>query len=271
MRKVLIPINYHEPEERIREMCAELKMFGTREAVLLHVGSVRGKSVSGSKKKLAKYTALVKAAGLAVEPVIRPGNLQEQVVKTRRDRQADYIGMLFKKKSWAARAILGSRTKDVIRQAESPVLVSKKRGYRQAGDDSFTAILASSLKGGDEHLLDELDADSFRPDKLFFLHVGKRAPDPEAEKRRLEREREKLSALLKLCRFEPEVKEPLLLLGSPRRRIVGTARKYLANLIILGKSDGRDKREPVLGSTAEEVSYNAPCSVLIVPKRGELS
>jgi nucleotide-binding universal stress UspA family protein len=55
-------------------------------------------------------------------------------------------------------------------------------------------------------------------------------------------------------------------LGTPRRQIVKAARRIPADLVLLGKADSVMGFAPVLGSTAEEVSYNVGCSVLIIPR-----
>lgn len=74
-----------------------------------------------------------------------------------------------------------------------------------------------------------------------------------------------LKDMQNMCSLNDKKGESISLIGSPRKQILRTARKVSANLVLMGKADTGSDIGPVIGSTAEDVSYNAPCSVLIVP------
>lgn len=52
--------------------------------------------------------------------------------------------------------------------------------------------------------------------------------------------------------------------GSPARELVQSARDLHADLVVLGHSRRRPRWATLLGSTVQQVSHQAPCSVLIV-------
>lgn len=52
--------------------------------------------------------------------------------------------------------------------------------------------------------------------------------------------------------------------GAPSERIVATAEQIEASLVVMGTSGGGGLRRMLLGSVAEEVLSQAPCSVLLV-------
>jgi nucleotide-binding universal stress UspA family protein len=52
--------------------------------------------------------------------------------------------------------------------------------------------------------------------------------------------------------------------GAPSSKIVGTAELIEASLVVMGTEGGGGLRRMLLGSVAEDVLHEAPCSVLLV-------
>ncbi|MFO7848945.1 MAG: universal stress protein [Spirochaetia bacterium] len=267
LQKILIPLSFHESYEQIEKMCALFKNFGTEEAVLLHVGSKRGGSGRRSREKLESYAEKIRQVGIDTKSTIYPGSVQVEIVRAAGDWEAGYIGFPFKRKNWLKRTILGSVVKDVIRQSEIPVFVFKEKSSRgKEEDEPFRIMYPSSLHWEEDIILSYIENDFFMADEVEFLYVGKRAPDPVVEQKRLDWVEDKLNKMRERVGLSEEKSKSINLLGSPRRVIVKTARRRSVDLILLGKADSVSGVGPVLGSTAEEVSYNASCSVLIIPR-----
>lgn len=267
LKKVLIPLNFHEKEALVLEMCRFLTNIGTEQVLLLHIGSSMGRVGNNNLKRLNHYAKTINELDLKAEILVRTGSVQMEIVKAAEEENADFISIPFEKKNFLHRAILGSRVKDLVRQADHPIFVYKTQKLNQHADDRFRVIYAASLKGGDEIAIPYMRSNSFQADEVYFLHAGKRAPDPVAEQQRREKAEKALLVLRDQCELSDDNGFCISLLGSPRRQIIRTANRLPANLVMIGKADSKAGMESVFGSTAEEVSYDAPCSVLIIPKQ----
>jgi nucleotide-binding universal stress UspA family protein len=270
LKRVLIPLHLHESKEHLSEMAAFLKTLGTNEVVLLHVGADTRSAGEHHRRKLALAAEWVGELGFTVETALRPGSVQMEIVHTAEEREVHYISFAFRRKNWLKRAILGSTVKDVIRQADVPVFVYKQLSRKVKDDALYRVLYPTSLQWSNDIIIDYIRNKEFHPDQVIFLYVGRRAPDPVVEQQRRDAVSERLEETRRLSGLaEPESRQ-ISVLGSPRRQIVKIARRLSADLVLLGKADSTSGMGPVLGSTAEEVSYNAPCSVLIIPRYSEV-
>lgn len=266
LRKVLIPLRLKESKKRLTDMCEFLKTLGTDQAVLLHVGADTRAAGEHHRARLAETGRHVMSLGFEVETAVRPGSVQMEIVHAAEEHEVDYISFAFRRKNWLKRAILGSTVKDVIRQTDIPVFVHKRSSRKAEGDDLYRVLYPTSLQWRNDIIIDYIRHKEFQPDEVIFLYVGKRAPDPVVEQKR----RDEVDARLEETRRQSGMAESesrqISVLGSARRQIVKIARRLPADVVLLGKADTTSSMGPVLGSTAEEVSYNAPCSVLIIPR-----
>ncbi len=266
LKRALMPLQLHESKKRIDNMCEFLKTLGTDEIVLIHVGSNRGGAGRHNREKLDAAAARIEKLGFSVETAVRPGSVQLEIVHAAGEFEVDYIGFTFKRKNWLKRAIFGSNIKDVIRQSDIPVFVYKEKKRQTAEERSYRVLYPSSLQWKDDIIVSYIRDKEFKPDEVIFLYVGKRAPDPVVEQQRQDRVEERMEELRTQCGLAKGETRNIAVLGSARRQIVRIARKIPADVIFLGKADTAVGMGPVLGSTAEEVSYNAGCSVLIIPR-----
>ncbi len=267
VKKAIVPFTFHENEDQISSICSFLKMMDTQKVVALHIGRARGRAGAHNLKRLEACARLIREDGFEVETAIRSGAVSTAILFAADEFAAELIAITFRRKSWLTRTILGSTVKDVIRQSDIPVFVHR-RGSRQHQDDQlFRVLYASSLQGRDERILSFLREEKSQRDELVLLYVGKRAPDPVVEQKRKDAIDEELQSIMEVSGYPAEQTTFVDLIGSPGRNIVKVARRFSVDLVLLGKSDSTSSSGPVLGSTAEDVSYNAPCSVLIVPKQ----
>ncbi len=266
LTKALVPLNFRESVQKVTDMCQFIRSLGTERVVLLHVGTERGRAGKNNRNRLLEYAGEIQPLGLYTDTVVRAGSVQEQIENCADEFDADFISIPFKKKSWLSRVILGSNVKDVIRLSDKPIFVYKVPGFRQRNDEVFRVLYATSLQGRDDIIISYIRKESFQLDEITFIYVGRRAPDPFVEKQRRDTVEKSLHELGEKCGLGRDESSYIQVIGSPRKEIVKEARRLPADLVLMGKADTGSSSEPVLGSTAEEVSYNAPCSVLLVPK-----
>ncbi|MFP4363900.1 MAG: universal stress protein [Spirochaetia bacterium] len=265
--KALVPLSLHEPVDEVSDLCEYIQSLGAQEVLLLHVGAEKGRAGKQNLKRLEKYEDAVKLKNFNICSEVQSGSVQMETMAAASEWEADFICIPFRKKTWLHRAVLGSKVKDIIRQSDIPVFVYKEPTRRQQKDGVFRVLYATSLQGRDEVIISHIRHKDFHVDEAAFLHVGTRAPDPKAEEKRREAVRESLATLEANCGLRQKQSQSILEIGTPRNVIVRTAKKLAADLVLLGKADNTKVSEPVLGSTAEEVSYNTPCSVMIIPKK----
>jgi nucleotide-binding universal stress UspA family protein len=120
---------------------------------------------------------------------------------------------------------------------------------------TVAARLASELKGelAVVHVID--DSRAFRPELAFV---------DEELMRQLRRDG--ATIVEEACRQVPPGvnREPILIEGDPGDALVATARRWRADLIVIG-SDSRGRLAHfLLGSTADSVIRRAPCPVVAV-------
>lgn len=268
LNKVLVPLGLREPMEQIESMFNFQKKMQTKSAVLLHVGHTTGRLGDKNRSRLETLAAKLREKDIEVEYSLKSGSIPRLIRGTAQEYSADYISLIFRKKNWLQRAILGSKVKDLIRLSELPVLVYKKAPWEVSED--VRVLYATSFSDTDKSICSFLQHGGIDTRQLLFLHVGKRAPDPQAEEKRRLSVIRKLKQMQRDCGSLSAEEDPISLIGSPRRKIPASARRESAHLILLGKADSSSRAAPVFGSTSEEVSYNAACSVLIIPHPDEM-
>lgn len=262
----LFPLNFNEPDGRIDEMLGYLTHFRTRRVALLHVVEFGTAGAGRAERRLRRIAGRAEAAGFEPRVLIRNGGAANEIVRVSEEEEADFIAFSWKRKSWIQRSILGSTTKDVIRLSDLPVFVHKHN--RPAPDESGLVVLyATNFQATDANISPYLCSPGLSGRKLCLLHVGQRAPDPEAERSRLAEVEANLTRLSDEFAHNFEETDEVATVGTPRRVIVREARRAGADVIVLGKADTRGSLGAVLGSTAEELPHSARCSVLIIPRR----
>jgi nucleotide-binding universal stress UspA family protein len=150
--------------------------------------------------------------------------------------------------------------------SDLPVFVHKHR-RPSPGTEGMSVLYATNFTATDADISPYLCFPGLRAERLHLLHVGQRAPDPDAERRRVEEVEENLARLADEFSGNYGHIDEKATVGIPRREIVGEARRVNADLIVLGKADTSGTFGAVLGSTAEEMPHTSRCSVLIIPRR----
>lgn len=224
---------------------------------------------SGSSSRYTKWMGGVehkmREIGLPVERLHRYGHVPSQIVNAAKSTQS-IICFLKKRKNPMKKALSGSVVSDVVRMSEEPVLIYKKTLLSQNDQILKSIMYATNFKYSTKTCIKYIQHKAFKARRLILLHVGKRAPDPTAEEKRLEAVHANLDQLVSDCMngFETIEKRAVVGIGVTRK-ILRCAGKYEVDLLVIGKIDAGGFFGRFTGSTTEAVYNRASCSVLIIP------
>jgi nucleotide-binding universal stress UspA family protein len=213
----------------------------------------------------------IKASGLNYRTIIKVGDPVYDIPAVCEEEKVDLL-VLGKKKRGTL--FVGSRTKEILKQAKVPTLVFKYQ------------IKEEDLKIENKNIFQRpLLAIDFSPPSLRALEFFYRLKDvfergmvvyviPSAKVEGLDKMRmkaleedasQKLENLLKNYFENTEKVEKLILLGEPQEMVLDLASEKEATLVILGRSEKTFIDRLFLGNVANYVLDRARIPVLIVP------
>jgi nucleotide-binding universal stress UspA family protein len=264
LHKALVKVSLKEPRGRFLEMAGLLKYFGTKDLILVHV--VNGNGGRGrAGKELDELAGAVRELGFEVETRLAGGHVATRIIETAHEVRADFVCVYWMPKNALRQILLGSIDLDILRMSDLPVFVHNRGWLGDIPDQLESVLYATDFTAVDAGVIPYLSSKEFRAEKLHILHVGERAPDPQAERARREKARNNLARLAEECRGAYNEIETLEVVGRGRKEIVRRAKALDVDLIVIGKSSIPNPFDNVLGSTAETVTRRAGRSVFIVP------
>ncbi|MDK2846471.1 MAG: hypothetical protein PWR02_981 [Synergistales bacterium] len=224
--KVIWPLNLAETKNRIDGVFGMLKDLPAEHVSLLYVGEGRRDNNSAGKGTLQKLRDRLREHGFDVDTAYRRGHVATAICTFAEEQDADLIIMPWKPKSSLRIALLGSVVQDVVRLSNSPVAVWKSGSFslKSPTEGLENIMYATAFQAIDSDVIDYLSHKAMNAKKLVLLHVGERAPDPTAGKRRREQVRENLDRLAGECSLQYGRIETVSALGKPSRQIVRQAR-----------------------------------------------
>lgn len=262
LQNFLLPLHPGTPVHKILGMAKFIHFFEPEKVYLLLVASG---SSSRHIEWMDNIEQEMREIGLPVERLLRYGHVPSQIVNAARSTQS-IICFLKKWKNPLKKALAGSVVSDVVRMSEEPVLIYKKALSSQTDQTLNSIMYATNFKYSTKTCTKYIQHKAFKARRLILLHVGKRAPDPTAEKKRLETVHANLDRLVSDCEngFEAIEKREVVGIGVARK-ILSYARKNKVDLLVIGKIDAGGFFGRFTGGTTEAVYNRAPCSVLIIP------
>ena len=267
LKNALLPLSLKERLQRLDDMAAYIKNFGTEKVYLCHIleGATarrRGKA----EKRLNQIADLYRDLNLETETIIVDrGNVAEEVCRLTKELEIDYITIKWKRKNVIKRTILGSPDADILRICNFPTFIYKTRNYLDPQRHIDTVIYATDFQETDDKVAPYIRAASQSGKNLYILHVRDRAPDPDTDNQRREAGLEKLHWLSRQYMDCYELVEPVVTTGNTRSQIPRYVRRLNADLIVIGKKDKQEPLDKLIGSTAESVPYKVYSSIFIVP------
>lgn len=264
LQSFVLPIHPRTPRQKLLQLADFLVTFSPQKIYLLYVYAGDKVRRNLRMEEVADYLV---EQGCGVEQVYRHGHVASQV--TSFASQTSSVICFVKRRDNPLRAALsGSVTSDVLRLSDQAVLVHKTRLLHEENPHPFTLMYATNLKYADSTCLEYLNQDVFAANRLIFLHVGQRAPDPEAEQKRHRSIMAYMQQLAEKCANSFEHIEQLEVVGLRKEnKIVRQARKQRADLLIVGKLDQRLWPGSMSGSMVDSLHHSSPCSLLVIPRQ----
>lgn len=265
LEKTLLPLSLNEPLQTLENLAEFISHFGTKKVYLCHVTSGRkSRQMQKREQELEDRAGLFRNQNMDVEIIIREGTIANSVCRLTGELDVDYLTIPWKKKNVIKRSILSSPDIDLLRICSFPTLIYRPPGYLNSSNKPNTIVYATDCREADKKVLPYLKSVPFNAERLFFLHVRARAPDPETDKKRIEELTEKLNRLADQCRDNYSEVKPLLATGSIRSLIGRKSRKAGADLIVIGRNEKINTMNKMLGSTAESVPHRTSTPILII-------
>lgn len=261
----LLPVSLHEPVSLVQSLVRFLRNFDTRSVVLVHIVSSGLENTTRARKRLQKLADTLRGEEMDANTIIRSGSPALEVSRTALDRQASFIAIPWQKKDFLQRTLLGSTSEDIVRLSDVPVFIYKEQRQGETNGQLQRVLYSTTFNAWHSQILPYLQYEGLQAKTLYLLHVGKKAPDPDAEEKRrkfvfgeLERLKEKCESCFDQVKF-------LSVVGNPRWGIPRAAKQVGANLIVMGRQEEAPAFEKALGSSAEAATHKSLCSLLIVP------
>lgn len=277
MKKLLIATDFSPPAQRLLNCIDEFRIMGLEEVVLVHVVDIRlGEGLSISLKhegeeKLKEIEGVLKNKGINTKQYTPIGFAASEIVNIARQEEVSLILIGSKGKGVIKEVFLGSTTFDVIRLAETPVLIEKyikneENQYVNACASKFNKVLLPiDFSDCSELIIEEAKGLAGIAKEIVLLTVveqGESQQEIEDSKDEYNRllteiaeEFEKLGIAAKI-RIEE---------GIPSQKIVAAADAEKVGSILMGTRGRGIIKSLLLGSTSDAVARLSKRPVLLIP------
>ncbi len=274
--KVLLATDYSPAAEQLFQCLPELKSFGLKEVILVHVADTS--SAGGNAPEFQKHNAKIletykkdlEALGLKVRIKVPIGFIAEEINRIADEEQASLILVGSHGKGIIRSRLMGSSTTNILRKSTTPVLVEK---CTRVAEDKCEAscklkfvkiLIPTDFSVHAETMIEKIKElkDLQEVVLLSVVESGettqaveKKAADLESKLQILQREFEELSFTV-----TTKVRK-----GTASNNILDVAEKENATLIAMAKKGAGSVAELLMGSTADRVVRKSQIPVLIFP------
>ena len=277
MEKILLTTDFSKPSKKLLESAKQLKESGLKEVILTHVVDISTAQASAlqfqtnSKDVLEKEKEILEEAGLEVSIFVPVGFPANEIVQLANKEQVDMILIASHGKGYIKQIFLGSTTFDVIRIAETPVLIEKyedldDENYQLASQNKFNKVLLPlDLSQRSDNLVNWIKASNYIIDELVLLTVIEKSKDQsefKLKKDGAEAELESYKEKLTAKGFDVEV---VIEIGTASENIITVAEEKEVNSIIMATRGMGTIKGLLLGSTANAVARKANLPVILNP------
>lgn len=212
--------------------------------------------------------------GVPVECIAVPGTAGEVLPRYAAAVGADVLVLAPTRRTGAAGAVLGTTAARVLRASSVPVLVLREP---LADHAARRVLLPTDLSEHSARTLPRaaaLAAALAHPETPMLLPLFVSPSEVEAGPsafvtEQVEQAEAELDAFL--ASIPALAPHGTVRVGNPARMIMGVAREWDADLVVLGTHGRRGLPRFFLGSVAETVLRKAPCSALVIPPAAVLS
>jgi nucleotide-binding universal stress UspA family protein len=289
-RRILVPVDFSAPSRQAFQAALQLaQRFGSRLAVA-HVtrrnrpdSHIVAEQVGitfdtrrAGRAKLSEFIEREKLGDLQPARIVADGVPFDEIAKAAKAWEADLLVIATHGYTGLKHVLLGSTTERVVRHAPCPVLVVRsreKRGLKTSFSlDKVRSILVpvDFSKPSLDALPHGLALARRYKAQLCLLHViAPLHPDMLIDTTQTQRDvrvaaHERLTRLADATRKAWPRTGRELRTGHPVTTITAMAKRTNADLIVMGAHGHSGLKHALLGSVAERVVRQAPCSVLTV-------
>ncbi len=262
----ILPLSLKESFKTIRSIASFIKDLGTERIFLSHI--FEGKRIRQKQsEKMGDIAEELRGMDFTVSTHSRKGPVVDGIMDLTKELAPDFAALPWHNVDPLRRSLVGSIDIDIVRSIDIPALIYKKESI--SSDPGLSSIIyATNFQRTDSIVVPYLSGNSLNAGTLYLLHVGKRAPDPEADQKRRSLIRKSLDRLAGECRVNFNNVETIETVGSVRTEIVREAKRKKADMIIMGKTDSKKSIDRILGSTAESVAIKSHTNIILIPATG---
>lgn len=262
----ILPLSLKESFKTIRSIASFIKDLGTERIFLSHI--FEGKRIRQKQsEKMGDIAEELRGMDFIVSTHSRKGSVVDGIMDLTKELAPDFAALPWHNIDPLRRSLVGSIDIDIVRSIDIPALIYKKESI--SSDPGLSSIIyATNFQRTDSIVVPYLSGDCLHAGTLYLLHVGKRAPDPEADQKRRSLIRKSLDRLAVECRVNFNNVETIETVGSVRTEIVREAKRKKADMIIMGKTDSKKSIDRILGSTAESVAIKSHTNIILIPATG---
>lgn len=244
----------------------------------MQIGSMFVASRAAVEQLAAKTAASLRGKGREVSSVVRSGHPADEIVEEAQNWSADLIMVGSHGRQRLSRLLLGSVAQRVAAQAPCSVEIVRESPFPQGG---WNILLATDGSRFSDAAVRSAVAEPWPPNTTFRVvsvleysdalygesgGYGFGDFDRSFEKLRRVASQRVLRVVQKLRRSGRSATS-VIRTGHPVDEILAEAKRWKADLILVGTHGRRRLSRLLLGSVAERVAARAPCSVRIVRKK----
>jgi len=273
-KRAVLAYDFSKSMKRLLERLPDLKKVGVEELFLLHVSDMTRSGFHGqiskskSKEKLDSVKRKIEEMGFdSVDKDVLFGFPAEEITSYARRKDA-MILIGSHGRGLIKNVFLGGTAYDIIRKAETPVMVEKVKSDSRPDDICKKVLLPTDFSKDSRKMLELLESSDLSIDEIVLLSVIEESEsrDELEEKRsslesKLESVKERFEESSLSDNVEYRVEE-----GAASRVITRVAREEKVSLICLPNRGEGGLREMIIGTTAKEVTRLSPVPVLLFPR-----
>jgi nucleotide-binding universal stress UspA family protein len=270
--KVVLAVDGSECSRRAVEIARQMKCDENSE---FHVISVvdffepfpfledeKKKQIASAKELVANTVAEVQSSqpNIKVSGDVLDGYVKQEILKVANDISADLIILGSHGRTGVAGFLLGSVSRAILHDAHCAVRIVRLH-EKEATEAQSNVLIAMDESDYSKHALEHVLASSFPSGTKFrcitvLPEAGKSEEAQTKAKMWLQEGVNRLND-----KFGADSASLVVLDGEPKIKILDAAREWPAGLIVMGSHGRKFMERLMLGSVAEAVAGNSPCSV----------
>ncbi|MFW5953163.1 MAG: universal stress protein [Candidatus Natronoplasma sp.] len=272
--RAVLAYDFSKSMKKLLKRLPDLRKVGVKELFLLYVSDMTRSGFHGqiskgkSKEKLENVKGKIEEMGFdSVDKDVLFGFPAEEIASYAKRKDA-MILIGSHGRGLIKNVFLGGTAYDIIRKAQTPVLVEKVKSDSRPDNICKKVLLPTDFSKDSRKMLDRLEKSEVPIEEVLLLSVIEESEsrDELEEKRsglksKLEMVKERFEESSLSDNIEYKVEE-----GAASRVITRVAREEKVSLICMPNRGEGGLKEIIIGTTAKEVTRLSPVPVLLFPR-----